>query len=96
MLESNKWHVFPFAGAATAVIYNLPSPPIPIPTATATLQDKENFPPFPINDGPTLRLTRKALADIYSGTIRFWDDEAIRMINPNMTLPYEQIIPFHM
>ena len=37
-------------------------------------------------DGPTL-------AGIYDGSIRFWDDHAIAVMNPGVDLPHHEIVP---
>ncbi len=42
-----------------------------------------------------LRLSGPVLAGIYEGNIRYWDDAAIRKINPGEHLPHKAIIPVH-
>ncbi len=42
-----------------------------------------------------LRLDGKTLADIFMGKIEYWDDPAIRSLNPNANLPHEKIIVVH-
>ncbi len=42
-----------------------------------------------------LRLSGPALAGIYSGTIRYWDDATIKELNPGVHLPHHLIIPVH-
>ncbi|AEF95835.1 phosphate ABC transporter substrate-binding protein PstS [Methanotorris igneus] len=41
-----------------------------------------------------LKLTPKVIADIYQGKIEYWDDEAIKKLNPGLAdkLPHEKII----
>jgi len=39
-----------------------------------------------------LRLTAEILADIYLGVIRRWNDEAIRALNPEVSLPDAEIV----
>src|SRR5262249_14773578 len=39
-----------------------------------------------------LRLTGPLLADMYRGTIRFWDHEDISDLNPGANLPHEPIV----
>jgi phosphate transport system substrate-binding protein len=50
---------------------------------------------YNIPDSPHLRLTRAAIADIYSGAISRWDDKAIAAANPGVILPRLRIIPVH-
>jgi phosphate transport system substrate-binding protein len=40
-----------------------------------------------------LRLTSAAIAGIYLGTLRYWDDPAITRLNPRLTLPHDAIRP---
>lgn len=40
-----------------------------------------------------LRLTGTVIADIYLGKIKKWDDNAIKALNPNLTLPNDDIVP---
>jgi phosphate transport system substrate-binding protein len=42
-----------------------------------------------------LHLTGEVLADIYLGKIKFWDDLAIRSLNPTLNLPNKAITPVH-
>ncbi len=42
-----------------------------------------------------LRLDGKTLADIFMGKIEYWDDPAIKALNPNANLPHEKIIVVH-
>lgn len=42
-----------------------------------------------------LTLDGTTLADIYLGRIAWWDDAAIRKLNPKATLPHEKITPVH-
>jgi phosphate transport system substrate-binding protein len=42
-----------------------------------------------------LHLTGSVLADIYLGKIAKWNAEAIRELNPGLTLPDQAIIPIH-
>ncbi|ADB57169.1 phosphate ABC transporter substrate-binding protein PstS [Archaeoglobus profundus] len=42
-----------------------------------------------------LRLDGKTLADIFMGKIEYWDDPAIKALNPNANLPHEKIIIIH-
>jgi phosphate transport system substrate-binding protein len=42
-----------------------------------------------------LALDGKTLADIYLGKIAYWDDEAIKKLNPSLKLPHLDISPVH-
>ncbi len=42
-----------------------------------------------------LKLSGPVLAGIYSGKIRFWDDAALKALNPGVALPHHVIIPVH-
>ncbi len=42
-----------------------------------------------------LKLSCKVLADIYLGKIRYWDDPAIKALNPGVPLPHKPIIAVH-
>jgi phosphate transport system substrate-binding protein len=42
-----------------------------------------------------LRLTGTVLADIYLGTIKTWNDPAIKKLNPGLNLPSTKIVPVH-
>ncbi len=42
-----------------------------------------------------LKLDGPALAGIYQGKIRSWDDTALAKLNPNVTLPHRNIVPVH-
>jgi phosphate transport system substrate-binding protein len=42
-----------------------------------------------------LKLSGPVLAAIYQGKIRFWDDMAIKSLNPGVALPHHVIIPVH-
>ncbi len=47
-----------------------------------------------VRDGE-LKLTGEALADIYAGKIRKWNDPALAALNPDITLPNVSIAPVH-
>jgi phosphate transport system substrate-binding protein len=51
-----------------------------------------NIPGF--ND-QNLKLTGAALAGIYTGKIRTWDDPAIATLNPGVKAPHNDIVPVH-
>ena len=42
-----------------------------------------------------LKLDGPVLAGIYSGSIKNWDDAAIKALNPGVTLPNHAIVPIH-
>jgi len=42
-----------------------------------------------------LRLTGEVIAKIYMGEIVYWDDPAIKALNPELNLPHEKIIAVH-
>ncbi len=42
-----------------------------------------------------LKMSGPVLAGIYEGKIRYWDDVAIRKLNPGVHLPHHGIIPVH-
>ncbi|MEM1670730.1 MAG: phosphate ABC transporter substrate-binding protein PstS [Archaeoglobaceae archaeon] len=42
-----------------------------------------------------LKLDGETLAKIFMGEIEFWDDQAIKALNPNANLPHEKIIVIH-
>ncbi|MEM0202340.1 MAG: phosphate ABC transporter substrate-binding protein PstS [Archaeoglobaceae archaeon] len=42
-----------------------------------------------------LRLDGETLAKIFMGDIEFWDDDAIKALNPDARLPHEKIIVIH-
>lgn len=42
-----------------------------------------------------LKLDGETLAKIFMGDIEYWDDQAIRALNPNAKLPHEKIIVVH-
>lgn len=46
---------------------------------------------LPRISGNQLILTGKLVADIYMGKIKYWDDPAIRRINPSLSLPHHII-----
>lgn len=45
--------------------------------------------------GYGLKLTGQILASIYSGSIKYWDNAAIRRINKGVKLPHEKIVPIY-
>ncbi len=42
-----------------------------------------------------LKLDGPALAGIYQGGIRFWDDATLAKLNPGVSLPHQAIVPVH-
>jgi len=45
--------------------------------------------------GGGLKLTGPVLAAIYGGSIRYWDNSAIKKINQGLNLPHEKIVPIY-
>ncbi len=43
----------------------------------------------------TLNLTPDVIAKIYLGQIQYWDDPAIKALNPNFNFPHQKIIAVH-
>jgi phosphate transport system substrate-binding protein len=64
-----------------------------IPLAVAAQQVDYNLPS--LRAGVHLRLTGAVLAQMYQGTIRTWNDPAIRRLNPGVTLPPDRVVPLH-
>jgi phosphate transport system substrate-binding protein len=42
-----------------------------------------------------LKLSGPVLAGIYDGHIKYWDDKAIKELNPGVKLPHHEIVPVH-
>lgn len=42
-----------------------------------------------------LKFSGPVLAGIYEGKVRYWDDQAIRSLNPGVRLPHKAITPIH-
>ena len=68
------------------------SPMLNIPLAISAQQVNYNIPG--LND-KHLNLSGDVLADIYSGKIAYWDDNAIKEINKGVNLPHLAIVPIH-
>ncbi|BEP17183.1 phosphate ABC transporter substrate-binding protein PstS [Pyrofollis japonicus] len=49
---------------------------------------------IPGYDGP-LNLTGEVIAKIYRGSIKYWDDDAIKSLNPKANLPHAEIKVIH-
>jgi phosphate transport system substrate-binding protein len=43
----------------------------------------------------TLKLTKTVVGKIFSGQITFWNDAAIKAINPKVVIPHTAIVPVH-
>jgi phosphate transport system substrate-binding protein len=65
---------------------------INIPLAIAALTVNYNLPGL---NRAALRLDGPAVAGIYAGTIRYWDDKAIADLNPGLRLPHHAIVTIH-
>ncbi|MDG6989202.1 MAG: phosphate ABC transporter substrate-binding protein PstS [Nitrososphaerota archaeon] len=64
-----------------------------IPLAISAQMINYNIPGIP---GTThLNMTGNILAQIYNGTISYWDNSQITAINPGVTLPHQIIHPIH-
>jgi phosphate transport system substrate-binding protein len=50
---------------------------------------------YNLPDSPKLKLDSKAIADIYLGNIKNWNDPKIAALNPGVSLPDLAIIPVH-
>jgi phosphate transport system substrate-binding protein len=64
-----------------------------IPLAVSAQQVMYNVPGLPKDthlhlDGPTL-------AAIYEGKVQYWDDAALKQLNPGVKLPHQRIVPVH-
>jgi len=68
------------------------TPMLNIPLAISAQQINYNIPGL---NNTHLNLSGPVLAGIYSGTIAFWDDAAIKAINKSANLPHKQIVPIH-
>jgi phosphate transport system substrate-binding protein len=66
--------------------------PVHIPETIGSVVAAYNVPEVP-NKG--LRLTGPILADIFLGKITKWDDQQIRSINPDVSLPSKDIVVVH-
>ncbi len=64
-----------------------------IPIAIAAVVPVYNFAPF--YEVPKLTLNGETLAMIFLGDIRYWNDEAIAALNPNVQLPDLPILVVH-
>lgn len=63
-----------------------------IPLAISMQMVNYNLPGL---NGRHLKLSGPVLAGIYEGKIRYWDDGAIKGLNPSVNLPHHEIIPVH-
>lgn len=63
-----------------------------VPMAISALTVNYNIPDF---NASALKLDGPAIAGIYAGRIRTWDDKAIAALNPGLALPHHDIIPVH-
>ena len=66
---------------------------VSIPVAFEDTQVIYNVPG--IAKGTTLRMDGPTLARIFMGKIRFWDDKALRSLNPDVTFPHRRIKVIH-
>ncbi len=63
-----------------------------IPLAISAQQINYNVPGL---NSAHLKLSGPVLSGIYEGKITYWDDSAIKAINPGVNLPHQTIIPVH-
>lgn len=63
-----------------------------IPLAVSSQMVNYNLPGL---EGRPLKLSGPALADIYSGKLAYWDDAALKQLNPGTALPHKAIVPVH-
>jgi phosphate transport system substrate-binding protein len=66
---------------------------VSIPVAFEDTQVIYNVPG--IAKGTTLKMDGPTLAKIYMGKIHFWDDKALRALNPDVTFPHSRIKVTH-
>jgi len=66
---------------------------VSIPVAFEDTQVIYNIPG--LKDSRALRMDGPTLARIYMGKIKFWDDKAIRALNPDVTFPHHRIKVIH-
>ncbi len=66
---------------------------VSIPVAFEDTQVIYNVPG--IAKGTTLRMDGPTLARIFMGKIHFWDDKALRALNPDVTFPHSRIKVIH-
>ncbi|AKA73784.1 phosphate ABC transporter substrate-binding protein PstS [Saccharolobus solfataricus] len=62
-----------------------------IPDVVGAVDIIYNIPGF----SGTLNLTADILAKIYLGQIQYWDDPAIKLLNPHFNFPHQKIIAVH-
>lgn len=62
-----------------------------IPETIGAITVAYNLPGIPTG----LKLTGQVIADIYLGSITKWNDQAIQNLNPNTTLPDQNIVTIH-
>ncbi len=62
-----------------------------VPTVAGAIVVVYNLPGF----HGQLNLTGDVIAKIFMGEIRYWDDPAIRALNPDAKLPHAEIVPVH-
>lgn len=65
---------------------------IQFPAVISGIVTVVNLPGFKANQ---ISLNGSVLANIYLGTVKYWDDASIAMLNKGMTLPHTMIIPIH-
>ena len=69
----------------------MPHPVVHIPTVAGAVVLAYNLPDL----AQPLQLTPKALAGIFMGTVKTWNDPAIKAANPGVTLPATGVLAVH-
>ncbi|HET9941377.1 MAG TPA: phosphate ABC transporter substrate-binding protein PstS [Candidatus Eisenbacteria bacterium] len=69
----------------------MPHPVVHIPTVAGAVVLAYNIPDL----AQPLQLTPKALAGIFMGTVKTWNDPAIKAANPGVTLPATAVLAVH-
>ena len=68
----------------------LPNKIVHIPTCLSGIVLSYN-----LKDNPKLKLTSDIISKIYRGDIQYWDDSAIKALNPGLYLPSMRIVPIY-
>ncbi len=63
-----------------------------IPVAISSQMVNYNLPGL---NGKHIKLSGPVLSRIYEGTATYWDDSAIKRMNPGVDLPHHRIVPVH-
>ena len=63
-----------------------------VPLAISAQMVNYNIPGL---NGRHLKFSGPLLAGIYSGAVKYWDDPALKKLNPGVALPHDIIVPVH-